>query len=687
MTRPASPAMATTYRADIDGLRAIAILAVVVFHAFPRLLPGGFVGVDIFFVISGFLITGLILGDLETGRFSIGHFYARRIKRILPILCVVLVGSFFFGWFVLYSDAYRALGKHMAGAAAFLSNFIYLGESGYFDVDANAKPLLHLWSLAIEEQFYLVWPVLLVVSKKTCRMGDGSLLKLLLVITLASLIYGIQMTGTDASAAYYLPFTRFWELSLGGVAYLMSRKYGFLGQRAHVLTWTGLVLVASACFLIDKDAGFPGYLALLPCLGTAALLLGASRPGAVHRVLSHKVMVFVGLTSYSFYLWHWPLLFFLNELVVNPAPTAILATLALSFALAVTGYYLVETPVRRLTSPVVPITLLVALTLLGYIGLNAYQRNGLDFREVNGRLAISKMLQRKPALDLVSTNEKRLRFDLGNDETAQLNELIPKLRRDTAELQKILDDSNAVNNKDVFCSGGGTGSVGCGQTTGAATTGKRVVLVVGDSHAGNFLRALAPAYPDVTFVPFIDGGCVPIAQRYKNPDTLCGKAVLGAMTYVQTHDVDLVMLSSRWLESFEEIAPDIKHYRQYVKKIALVGPSLTFSKDVYRILSDYAPPTAFDDHVQESFEQRNIPLNAAMQVFALAQGASYLDKISLFCRGGSCPLFKGQKLMIYDKGHLTGSGTAYLAASLVMQDPVSAILQSPQPVVIHWRAR
>ncbi len=679
--------MTTTYRADIDGLRAIAILAVVVFHAFPQLLPGGFVGVDIFFVISGFLITGLIVSDLDAGRFSFRHFYARRIKRIFPILSVVLASSFLFGWFVLYSDAYATLGKHMAAAAGFISNFVYLGESGYFDVDASAKPLLHLWSLAIEEQFYFVWPVLLVYARQARKMDDGALLKLLLIISLVSLVYGIYLTRSDPSTAYYLPTTRFWELSLGGIAVLLTRKYRITGRLADLLAWTGLVLLVCACLLIDKDAGFPGYLALLPCLGTAALLMGAAESAALRKALSHKALVFVGLTSYSFYLWHWPALFFLNELVVDPAPALILSTLGLSFALAVIGYYLVETPARRMGSPAVPVVLLVMLALIGYLGFNAYKRNGLDFREVNGRIALGKLLQQKPASTTAQEQATRLSFALGQEEAAQLALLIPKLRKDSAELQQIREDSNAVNNQEAFCSGGRLAGGGCGKTVADAPSGKRVVLVVGDSHAANVHQALTMAYPDITFVPFIDGGCIPISKRYQKPDTLCGKVVHGAMAHVRTHPVDLVLLTSRWPGSFEEIAPDITHYKQYVPKIAMVGPSLTFKKDVYRILSDYAPPTAFDDHVQQSFQQRNVSLNAAMRAFALEQGISYVDKISLFCRGAACPLFQGQKLMIYDRGHLTASGAAHLARSLAMADPVSAILRSEQPVVVDWKPR
>lgn len=675
--------MSTTYRADIDGLRAIAILAVVAFHAFPAALPGGFVGVDIFFVISGFLISRLILVELDAKRFSFLDFYARRIKRIFPILSVVLASAFLFGWSVLYSDAYGSLGKHIAGATAFVSNFVYLFESGYFDVDASAKPLLHLWSLAIEEQFYVVWPVLLVLARRTMRLTDAALLRLLLALTLASLAGCIYLTGNDASQAFYLPFTRFWELSLGGVTYLLTKHNGPHRQAARWWPWLGLGLLASAFWYIDQDAAFPGYLALLPCLATATLL-GAPATHTIRKALSLKPVVFIGLTSYSLYLWHWPALFFLRELVVNPTPLQRLACLALSFFLAVCGYVVIERPVRRTTWRGAPILLLCLMTLIGLVGLNSYQRNGLDFREVNGRMALTHLLHNTPDPLATQTPGTTLRFDLDPTQLAQLAVLQTRLRRDSAALQNIMADANAINHQGVFCSGRDADDTNCAASTQQAPLDKRVVLVAGDSHAGNFLQALTLAYPDVNFVSFIDGGCVPISQRYKNPATPCAKAIWGAMAYVQNHPVDLVLLASRWLASFEEITPDIAHYRKHVGKVALVGPSLTFVKDVYRILSDYAPPTAFDAHVQESFEQRNVSLNAAMRAFAVQQGASYIDKISLFCQGGPCPLFRNQQLLIFDKGHLTGSGAAHLAAGLSARDALSAIVQSPQPVVVAW---
>lgn len=199
------------YRPDIDGLRALAVLFVLLFHAFPSLLPGGFVGVDVFFVISGYLITGLILRDLESGQFSLRHFYARRVRRIFPALCLVMAVSLGYGWLVLTAGEYQQLGRHVASGAAFLANFMFWREAGYFDNAADTKPMLHLWSLGIEEQFYMVWPPLLWLWWRRWRALSW------LVIPLAglSLGYSLQLAGRDLVADFYSPLTRFWELLLG----------------------------------------------------------------------------------------------------------------------------------------------------------------------------------------------------------------------------------------------------------------------------------------------------------------------------------------------------------------------------------------------------------------------------------------------------------------------------------------
>jgi len=209
------------YRPDIDGLRAVAVLAVIAFHAFPNRLPGGFIGVDIFFVISGFLISTILFEKIEKQTFSFSEFYSRRIRRIFPALVLVLMASLSFGWFVLISDELNQLGKHVAAGAAFVSNFVLWGEAGYFDNSAESKPLLHLWSLGVEEQFYIFWPLILCIAAKL----RSNLLVITVVIAVISFILNIFGVKPDPVATFYSPLTRFWELQCGSIlAWLVLRK-------------------------------------------------------------------------------------------------------------------------------------------------------------------------------------------------------------------------------------------------------------------------------------------------------------------------------------------------------------------------------------------------------------------------------------------------------------------------------
>src|SRR5208282_803264 len=212
------PHLANDYRADIDGLRAVAVGLVVVFHAFPLLIPGGFIGVDVFFVISGYLITALILDQQAVGSFSIKAFYIRRARRILPALCVVITATLIIGWFVLFPLPYQRLGLHAMAGALFIPNLVYWNDAGYFDDEAITKPLLHLWSLGVEEQFYLVWPLLLILLRRWKAQTTATLCAL----SVMSLIYSSIASFHDPIAAFFSPLSRLWELGAGGI--LASRR-------------------------------------------------------------------------------------------------------------------------------------------------------------------------------------------------------------------------------------------------------------------------------------------------------------------------------------------------------------------------------------------------------------------------------------------------------------------------------
>ena len=392
---PNIDAAAPKYRPDIDGLRALAVMAVVVFHAFPDLARGGFVGVDIFFVISGFLISSIILGGFHRGTFTFAGFYARRIRRIFPALFLVLASCWVWAWFAVYSDQFAQLGKHIAGGAGFASNFVLWNEASYFDEAARTKPLLHLWSLGIEEQFYLAWPLLLWLAWRWRRHS----LALIAIIGAASFLLNVWTTRIDAVAAFYSPVTRVWELAMGaalasltlhppaaGVAAVGARLLDAMRTRWRELTAVaGLAAVVAAVVLLNRTTSFPGWRAALPTAGTFLLIAAGPDAWINRRVLAHPLLVGIGLVSYPLYLWHWPLLTYAQ--LTEPWTTSVgarLAIVALSGLLAWLTYVLCEKPIRfgrHGKVAVIALAMLMA-SALG-IGVTTYRADGFAERPIN----------------------------------------------------------------------------------------------------------------------------------------------------------------------------------------------------------------------------------------------------------------------------------------------------------------
>jgi len=422
-----SPESQPLYRPDIDGLRALAVLAVVGFHASPRFVPGGFVGVDVFFVVSGFLISGIIFDQLASGTFTFRDFYARRIRRIFPALVVVLIACWAFGWFALVSDEYEQLTKHIAGAATFVSNFVLWREAGYFDAPSDAKPLLHLWSLGIEEQFYLLWPPILVL----CWKRGLNLVSVILVMLVASFALNVMFIAAAPVADFYLPTGRMWELLLGALlAYAMrflepraddfvervvfkpgsppDRRLianlkacvglGLIGlailalgkSTAYPGWWFGVPILEDLASVVGLKAGpaFPGWWAALPTVGTALLIWAGPDAFPNRAIFGRPFLVKLGLISYPLYLWHWPMLSFLRITEAGHASQRLrLYAVLLSFVLAWLTYICIERPVRRAVSVRTPMRVLTIAATLGAVGGLAL------YAQVTGALAA-----RTPAL-------------------------------------------------------------------------------------------------------------------------------------------------------------------------------------------------------------------------------------------------------------------------------------------------
>jgi peptidoglycan/LPS O-acetylase OafA/YrhL len=352
---------ATPYRPDIDGLRAVAVLAVVAYHAWPRALGGGFVGVDVFFVISGFLITRILLAP----DFSFASFYARRVRRIFPALLIVLAATAAIGATFLPPDNLRNLLVHTIGGGLFVANIVSYHDVGYFNGVAELKPLVHLWSLGVEEQFYLLWPVLvwLAVRKKVLAPAIA-------IVAVASLALFLWWSERDPRAAFYLSPARFWELLAGAMLVRTAVPERWRGAAAA----TGVALIAASAVLLSAETEFPGLLMLVPVVGACLVVAspGAHRAG---RLLASRAAVAIGLVSYPLYLWHWPLLSLLRNFDRAPSTAAICATVALAFVLAALTWRTVERPLVALGLR--PLAATLAAAMLAGVGLAAAAREAM----------------------------------------------------------------------------------------------------------------------------------------------------------------------------------------------------------------------------------------------------------------------------------------------------------------------
>jgi len=373
----------THYRADIDGLRAIAIISVIIFHAFPNILSGGFFGVDIFFVISGFLISSILIKNLENNSFRFIDFYQRRINRIFPSLLLILTLCPIWGFFFSTNLELNYLGKHLAGAAVFASNLVYWKESGYFDVSSELKPLLHLWSLGIEEQFYIFWPLILWFAWRYRHHA----LKIILITFACSVIINAYQTQTDTTAQFFSPLPRAWQLIAGGLLAYANSRYT---KRIEIITnltsnwmsFIGLVVIFFSITMISKDQSYIGFWAFLPTLGSF-LIIAAGSNGLINRsILSSHLCIWIGKISYPLYLWHWPLLTFarIAENQIPSIETRIILILV-SIILSDLTYRFFEKPFRTTNVTSTRSTvLLVMLMLLGLIGYTIFANETYPFR-------------------------------------------------------------------------------------------------------------------------------------------------------------------------------------------------------------------------------------------------------------------------------------------------------------------
>lgn len=653
------------YRRDIDGLRAIAVIPVVIFHAFPFRFSGGFVGVDVFFVISGYLISSIIISKVEKDSFHFVDFYFRRIRRIYPALLAVLISCLIFGYFALFNIEYQQLAKHVAGSSIFISNFILLFETGYFDTASVTKPLLHLWSLGIEEQFYIIWPLIIYISFKL----RFNLLKIILFFFILSFAFNIYEIHINQSSDFYLPFTRFWELNTGGIlAVILSNtnskmmtlrvkineKMFFLnklGGSLNLLSVIGIFLLIYSYFTFSEKMAFPGFYAIIPVLGASLLILSGSDALINRYILSIKPLVLIGIISYPIYLWHWPLLSF--SYIVNSgfqSAAVRVGLILLAVLLSWITYFFIEKKIRYgKKQKFKTIMLFLLMIIVGNVGLYIYKHEGL--------------VNRFPDKINEIKDEQTVTVKLG-EAIGRCNKIFPKW-------MKYTDNACAMQNQ----------------------SGNNSVAIIGDSHAGHLFTGLSEirhdgivVFPASCALPFVDAKSALVTEFLKYREhayELINSAYLYVIKDKNIHEVILahnprcsynaaIDVENLNIKSSSEVIE--RAMRRSLTLLISAGKKVIIIKDNPEL--PYIPekcvvrPLQFGNRNKKCLFSKAVYENdIAVKVYNSILDrvlkdypmVSVVDLSKLFCDKNKCYVSKNGHVLYRDIGHLNRYGSRFVA--------------------------
>jgi peptidoglycan/LPS O-acetylase OafA/YrhL len=652
----------TIYRQDIDGLRALAVLAVIAFHAFPGRISGGFVGVDVFFVISGYLITCIIYKEIIAGKFSVVNFYARRIRRIFPALICVLLASLALGWLVLFPEEYARLAIHVVGGAFFFSNFLLWSEAGYFDVAAHSKPLLHLWSLGVEEQYYLLWPLVLLGIWSFLRNHFSTGL-VIAGIAVISFTLNIFLITDNSTAVFYSPATRIWELLIGALLAVcehQGRMSFFNGIRYRdTVAICGTFLIAGSVAFANAMYPFPGWIALAPTLGATLLIAAGPHSWINSHIFASRPAVFIGQCSYPFYLWHWVLLSFVyiyEPEIYSPIAEAAntdrirsfkLVAVLISFFAAILTYQLIEKKISKLEPKSISVKLIFAIVLIACLGMVIYLMDGF----ANLRRPI--------------------------DGPSKSNLVQPMYLDCRAENGAIFNST--FMKKDHTCTLKGSGN------------NKLDILIFGDSHGMDFYRGIERG--NVSIGLFEANACMPFVGFEKDDKGTCSANLKRFMKLVEFYKPTTIVFSlyfSRFYIWYEGKYNLNEQAQQAFKRLSAISdlivmldvPILTFNPDNCRSRPikkrvDCAIP------IETYSGQKRIYEKGLRDASIGISNILFFDPERLFCSGSLCFGAKENVLLYRDSHHLTNEGSVILGNWFLGNYSMGANVYDANPLKMH----
>lgn len=624
------------YRPEIDGLRTFAIVPVVAFHAGIDLLSGGFTGVDVFFVISGYLISKIIIDEIETSRFSIYEFYKRRILRILPALSVVLLATAITAFAVLLPLEFRRIGYSILSAAFFVSNIYFWRTTDYFGDNPDTKPLLHTWSLSVEEQFYVFFPLLLICVH---RFFGRKYALWIGILSALSFVLSALAVQKYASATFYLLPTRVWELGIGALIAAGGAPVVTKQPVRDMLAAAGLGLILFGIFYLSESMTFPAWNALYPCIGTG-LIIAYGAQTRIGRLLSLAPVVYVGKISYSLYLWHWPVIVFYAAVNGGMPQSAagIGFVIALSFALASLSFHFVEAPFRKSHYRMMPAPRILSI---GTGALLAFALIGFAIERTGNRWGTypADVLEIAAYIDYRETPDYKYQFRRGS----------------------------------CFVSGedDGAGAYDKGKCL-VTVPGKKNYLVIGDSHAAHLWRALALEYPDVNLIQATISGCRPLLDAPGQP--ACRALMNDVLrTFVPASKLDGILFAGRWTPAdFDRLHETIAFVKPYVGDIVVFGPIVEYKTDLPTLLAKdrYHKTTEVSAHARKT-ERKTVSDRLAARL-----GDTQVRFISLYdaiCKPEGCTELTPDGVPLqFDYGHLTLPG-----ARLVVNGLHDQILPAP----------